>query len=296
MSLLPPTPPRASVNPAPPQPAFSSLSFVAGLVSGAAGQAVGHPLDTLKVHAQAAQSASQLHFRGLWRGAAVPIATTGAINALALGVFENVRRTLWPHKDATPLACLGAAGSACGLTVSFITCPLSRVKVLQQLTGVGFIDGARHCLESRTLFRAYPTAALWEGTRGSYMVLYSLMKQKLHPQGHTSASGDSLPLWARVAAGGGANVVNIALWYPLNTVLHVQQSELPTRMRLDRKACAITEEGRHMVEVGRALLNEGGLTRLYRGLGYALVRAGPVAAVIMPCFELLLPWLEKVLQ
>lgn len=159
---------------APPVPAvhrnFSSLSFVAGLISGAAGQAVGHPLDTLKVHAQAAKSAEHLHLVSLWRGAAAPIATVGAVNSLALGIFENVRRMLWPHDGPTPLPCLAAAGSMCGLSVSLITCPLSRVKVIQQLTGgVSFVDAVKHCLESRTLYRAYPTAALWECTRGSYV-------------------------------------------------------------------------------------------------------------------------------
>lgn len=46
----------------------------------------------------------------------------------------------------------------------------------------------------------------------------------------------------------------------------------------------------------RALLSEGGLSRLYRGIGYAVLRAGPVAAVIMPCFELVLPRLEELLS
>ena len=51
--------------------------------------------------------------------------------------------------------------------------------------------------------------------------------------------------------------------------------------------------GRHAAATARALLAEGGLPRLYRGIGYALLRAGPVAAVIMPSFELVLPRLER---
>ena len=128
--------------------------------------------------------------------------TVGGINSLALGVFENVRRALWPHESPTPLPVLAAAGTSCGLAVSVVTCPLSRVKILQQLTGARFFVGVRHCLESRTLFHAYPTAALWESTRGSYMVLYALLKRAQQPE----APDRALPLWSRLLAGGGANV------------------------------------------------------------------------------------------
>tara|TARA_B100000780_G_scaffold234697_1_gene175134 strand:+ start:662 stop:1156 length:495 start_codon:yes stop_codon:yes gene_type:complete len=86
--------------------------------------------------------------------------TVGAINSLALGVFENVRRALWPHESPTPLPVLAAAGTSCGLAVSVVTCPLSRVKILQQLTGTRFFVGVQRCLESRSLFRAYPTAVV----------------------------------------------------------------------------------------------------------------------------------------
>ena len=138
----------------------SSLSFVAGAISGAAGQAVGHPLDTLNIHAQAGRSTEHLRLWSLWRGASVPVMTVGSINSLALGVFENVRRALWPHESPTPLPVLAAAGTSCGLAVSVVTCPLSRVKILQQLTGARFFVGVQRCLESRSLFRAYPTAAV----------------------------------------------------------------------------------------------------------------------------------------
>ena len=276
-----------------PPKSFSTLSFVAGAVSGAAGQAVGHPLDTLNIHAQAGRSAEHLSLRSLWRGAAVPVATVGGINSLALGVFENVRRLLWPYESATPLPHLAAAGAVCGLCASSVTCPLSRVKILQQLTpDLSFVAGMRYCLQSGTVFRAYPTAALWESTRGSYMVIYALLKRAQQPPPSPNSRVDGeLPLWSRLIAGGGANVLNIGVWYPLNTVLHVQQSELPPD--LARKVGAPPAEPRGMLATARGLLSEDGVRRLYRGFGYAVLRAGPVAAVILPCFEVVLPRLEQ---
>ncbi len=44
---------------------------------------------------------------------------------------------------------------------------------------------------------------------------------------------------------------------------------------------------------GRALVAEGGIRRLYRGYGYTLLRAGPVAGIILPAFELLLDFFER---
>ena len=183
---------------------------MAGAISGAAGQAVGHPLDTLNIHAQAGRSAEHLRFWSLWRGASVPVMTVGGINSLALGVFENVRRALWPHESPTPLPVLAAAGTSCGLAVSVVTCPLSRVKVLQQLTGASFVVSARRCLKSHSLLRAYPTAALWESTRGSYMVLYALLKRTQQPE----VPDRVLPLWSRLLAGGGANARPLLIAVP----------------------------------------------------------------------------------
>ena len=268
------------------------------MVSGAAGQAIGHPLDTLKVHAQAAHTTESLRLPALWRGAMVPMATAGSIQSLALGVFENVRRRLWPHEHLpTPLPALALSGSLCGLTVSLLTCPLSRIKVLQQLTGKDAVTVVRALRGSRTLFRAFPTAALWEGTRGSYMVIYAVLKRRLHGPAAAHDGGTTappLPLWARMLAGGGANVLNFGLWYPLNTVLHVQQAELPSTLEANPTAkSSAAPASRGIAGTGQALLAEGGVARLYRGFGYAMLRAGPVAAAIMPCFELLLPWMER---
>lgn len=273
----------------------SEAAFAAGLLSGAAGQFIGHPLDTLKVHAQAA-SAERLSLRSLWRGAAAPILTAGAIQSFALGIFENTRRTIWPHETPTPLTHLAAAGTTCGLCSSLITCPLSRVKVLQQLTGASFVHTTRGAVASGTLFRALPTAALWESTRGSYMVLYALLKRALSPSAPSSPSAAEppLPLWARIAAGGGANVLNMGFWYPLNTVLNVQQSEVPAPLATASvQPAAASRAGSGLWATALSMLSDGGVARFYRGYSYTLIRAGPVAAAIMPTFEILLPWLER---
>jgi hypothetical protein len=40
-------------------------------------------------------------------------------------------------------------------------------------------------------------------------------------------------------------------------------------------------------------VREGGVQRLYRGWLLTILRAGPVAGIILPSFEIVLPWLER---
>ena len=66
-------------------------SFIAGCMAGAAGALVGHPLDTMKVHEQAASN-SKLSLGQLFRGLTGPVAASGAFLSIKLGIYENSRR------------------------------------------------------------------------------------------------------------------------------------------------------------------------------------------------------------
>ena len=93
------------------------------------------------------------------------------------------------------------------------------------------------------------------------MVLYGLLKRAQQPE----APERALPLWSRLLAGGGANVLNIAAWYPLNTVLHVQQSELPpglaTKLTTPTKLTAPTAAAAAVAAAGLAQRGSAALPR-----------------------------------
>mmetsp|Transcript_38433 Transcript_38433/g.127281 ORF Transcript_38433/g.127281 Transcript_38433/m.127281 type:complete len:289 (-) Transcript_38433:73-939(-) len=259
---------------------ISLHSFLAGSIAGAVGTLVGHPLDTLKVHAQAGRR-SPSSLRCLFRGVGTPLIGAGALQAANLGVYENVRRRL--SADRPPLLCHAAAGSVAGLCISPVTTLLSRVKVQQQLTGQSFVATARSIGSLASLFTGLAMTALFESTRGGYMLAYCLLKQALTPSG--SAKGEP-PLWARTAAGAGANVVTWCVVYPIDVVRNVQVAHAaahPAGQAPGWLACV------------RALLREDGPARLYRGYALTILRAGPVAGVILPTFEVVLPYLEAVL-
>ena len=157
---------------------------------------------------------------------------------------------------------------------------MSRIKVLQQLTGTPLLATARAAASGGTLSLGFRATAIWEFNRGPYLMIYTEMKRGLGGD----LDGQNLALWGRVLAGAGANVVIWMFWYLVETIRNVQQSALATR----------TAEAGHLglIESGRSLVATGGIKRLYRGYLPAVLRAGPVAGVVLPLFELSLGWLE----
>lgn len=270
------------------------LTFVAGSVAGAVGQLVGHPLDTIKVHAQTS-SVHALSLRMLCRGVAAPVATAGIVQSINLGLYENFRRQLASSRQlaSAPLLCHGLSGSAAGLAISLITCPLSRLKVAQQLTGAAFWPTARAAVIDGSLYAGWAPNAAFEASRGLYLVVYSLLKQSSRAwlaarPSKTACEPSPLPLWARSVAGAGANVVTWSIMYPVDVVRSVQQSAWPVAAGRNRRG-----GGRAgALCCARQLYAEGGLTRLYRGFWPTILRAGPVAGIILPLFELTLAQLE----
>jgi hypothetical protein len=167
---------------------FTPLSFAAGSIAGAIGQLIGHPLDTLKVFAQTNARPEALSLRVLYRGAAMPIATSGAVQALNLGIFENARRWISRARpDAGPLLRDGLAGSIAGLSISAFTCPLSRIKVLQQTAGTSTLATVRAAAASGTLYAGFGPTVAFEASRGLYMASYTWLKHALHTSAHDGA-------------------------------------------------------------------------------------------------------------
>mmetsp|Transcript_564 Transcript_564/g.1150 ORF Transcript_564/g.1150 Transcript_564/m.1150 type:complete len:398 (+) Transcript_564:252-1445(+) len=331
---------------------LTSMSFVAGCISGTIGTAVGFPLDSLKVRLQAQGAPPLTSILSLFRGIGIPVATAGVIQSLNLGLYENFRRSL--HQGAavsvtepTPLHLIGAAGSLAGVCIAPVTCPTQRIKIVQQLQGGQLLPTTLSLWREGTLFRGFGINLLFEATRGVYMITYVSMKRELarflddtpprhsaddcvsqtrrEAQLHTEASavsacgdcidprdctgnGDNcgasgvleartvaasiderpLPLWARVVAGAAANMVAWAIIYPLDVVKTVQQSAMPKG--------AGGRRDQSFLHCARELWLQGGIARFYKGVGYTLVRAGPVAGILLPLFDVSLAALERVAQ
>lgn len=275
------------------QPArdFSARSFAAGSIAGALGFFIGHPLDTMKVHSQL-NKPMPMSLRVLFAGCTAPVTTAGLMTSINLGVYENTRRQLTAaSRETPPLWCEGVAGTAGGLSIALFTSPINRIKVLQQLQadgGKGFWATFRAAHRGGTLYSGFGMTALFEASRGIYMIAYALLKTSLErweqqrQQQVDVVKHPRLPLWARSLAGAGANVIVWSVMYPVDLVRSLQQAA-PADVR-----------SKGPLELARSLVAEGGIKRLYRGYSATALRAGPVAGVVLPTFELVLPWLERI--
>lgn len=144
------------------------LGFASGLVAGVVGVVCGYPFDVVKTRRQVFGSQARLLEQGwsqppaqilrqLFRGIGPPLVTTGFVQTINFGVYDNVLRRLRMER-AAELQAAGAgpeavaralrpenaslrdyflAGMGGGVSISFITCPASLVKIQMQTTSAG---------------------------------------------------------------------------------------------------------------------------------------------------------------
>ena len=141
---------------------------------------------------------------------------------------------------------------------------VGRIKVQQQIDGKPFWQTLQKVASTRTLYAGYTMTLVFESSRGLYMVAYSVLKQSLahhlqtDAEAHSPSMVGSLPLWARTAAGAGANVLCWSIMYPVDVIRSVQMS------RSTSDAHAKSGFG-GAIDCARGLIREGGVARLYRG-------------------------------
>lgn len=297
---------------------FSPHSFLAGSIAGASGMLIGHPLDTIKTYAQVGRELP-VSLRSLFRGVGLQMVMAGSVQAANLGIYENVRRRLevdpghqlWPH---------AVAGTIGGLCIAPVTIPLGRVKVQQQLYGDTFAVTARSIRSTHSLYAGATMMSLFESSRGLYMLCYCILKEQLSQR----RPSEALPLWARTLAGAGANMITWGVMYPVTVVGTVQQAEAAATghsanaLTCVRRLCAEEGIGRLYRGYTLTIVRAGPvsaartygasqcacLARQCKHIHHPLhVTDGvvllsrvwhlQVAGVVLPCFEVVLPWLER---
>mmetsp|Transcript_51148 Transcript_51148/g.144074 ORF Transcript_51148/g.144074 Transcript_51148/m.144074 type:complete len:273 (-) Transcript_51148:431-1249(-) len=269
--------------------AVQQAAFASGCACGALGCLVGHPLDTLKVRAQAGKMMWAAPWK-LYRGIELPLVTAGLVNSLFYGVYESTRLQVGAL-DLPPFSAECIAGSVAGLACSAVSSPVSRVKVDQQVNGAPLLPTLRRVCAGGSLYRGFPVTVAFELTSGPYMLVYAVLKERLAVFTHSS-SGEDLPLWARVAAAMATDICWWSAFYPVDVVRNRQQAALGPGAAV-RRGAAQRAGAPSAARCARELIAEGGVARLYRGLPVALLRAGPVAAVTLPTFDVITPWISS---
>ena len=265
--------------------------FCAGILAGAAGVLVGHPFDTLKVKMQVARQAPSAAPRAafaaatprsasvmaLYRGIFPPLFSTGIVQSINFGIFENSRIWLQRHaagageaEDAAPpLWSTSAAATLSGAATSPLTAIVTKVKVIQQARGTATLDVLRN-LHNLRPFKHFPLHCTLESFgRGVYMTTYFGAKKLITTNGY-----DETELGWRVACGATSGIVAWTAIYPLDV--------LRSRLYSGSGAGGAGGGGGGMWSLLLSLHREGAL---FRGLGFTLVRAAPVAGVVLTMYD-----------
>eukprot|EP00562_Extubocellulus_spinifer_P009863 CAMPEP_0178507940 /NCGR_PEP_ID=MMETSP0696-20121128/20486_1 /TAXON_ID=265572 /ORGANISM="Extubocellulus spinifer, Strain CCMP396" /LENGTH=354 /DNA_ID=CAMNT_0020137459 /DNA_START=125 /DNA_END=1186 /DNA_ORIENTATION=+ len=238
--------------------------------------------------------APTLSIRSLYRGIACPMVTVGCIQALGFATYDSSRKTLKRCRGADSdgafidneegrLEDVALAAFASGALVSVVTAPLITIKIRQQLSGNGFWDVVRDTMNKpkglRNIYAGYSAHLGLEALgRATFFACYEGLKQEMLY--YQSDDSTTLALSQRMAAAAISGTISTSVLLPLDAI----------RTRIN--SCQVSPV--HGVPTVRQATNElwqsGGARSFFRGYGAALVRAGPVASLSMPAYDLALEW------
>lgn len=267
--------------------------------------------------------------RALYSGVSGPLVTVGVVQSLNFAVYDRTRQYLHQQRiqqqcqdDASPakansymtedsLSGVATAGFASGMTIACITAPLVMIKTNQQITGNSFRQALEQSLFRQGRLNLSAGAAgflphlIGESVgRSIYYFTYEGLKRswaaaKNNDSGNTINNKNnnnkelntSISLQERIACAAMSGITCWAAIFPVDAL----------RNRLYAAAAAVsqhTPSGEPMTTSSRQLLI-GTIRQMrqerafYRGFGVTVLRAGPVAAAVLPVYDLTLETLSS---
>ena len=254
---------------------------LASAAAGCASTALGHPLDCVKVRLQTGPPgvstwtmfSRMLVGEGLsafTRGIGAPLANAILMNSVMFVAFAECRKRLPDDAGGSLLA-----GALSGVVQATLSTPVDWAKIQAQLNGGKSSDlilRTAHRFPS-VLYTGHTMNLCREGIfTAIYLGMYSHIRRTVEATSGRQGGSD-LALVALTSATTGA--IAWVSCFPFDTIKSVQQSLPPTASPAKRsiRACAY------------ALLAEGGVGALYRGVGTSTIRAILVTCSRLVAYE-----------
>lgn len=260
--------------------------------------------------------------RALYSGVTGPLFTVGMVQSVNFATYDATRRFLYdkdnnnnnnrhlsdPGEYLThdSLQNVALSGSVGGMATAVLTAPLLMIKINQQITGNSFRRAVREIFvvvteSSKSTatswrfrpFRPYGSAfvphALSESIgRAIYVTTYEGLKRSLANSNSSSSnsSTSSLSLRERMACAAASGIVCWATFFPLDALRNRMYHAAAAKQGGATTATATNA----IVDTIRTMRNE---RAFYRGFSISILRAGPVAASVLPVYDLTLEWLSS---
>lgn len=262
--------------------------------------------------------------RALYSGVSGPLVTVGLVQSINFMTYDTTRRALYYHQtfffptssstkyqvpqqqahhpsssylDHDPLAHVAIAGFCAGTVLALVTAPLIGIKTHQQVHGTSFPTAARQIWMPRgtiSVRQAYvgivPHLVSETFGRALYYTTYEASKRSYTRYMRETQSPEFVLGWPeRMLFAGMAGVACWAAIFPFDALrsrmyYHATSPPATTTPHSIPHPHAVT-----MRNVARQMWQEGAL---YRGFGLTALRAGPVAAAVLPVYDYVLEQLS----
>jgi len=244
---------------------------------------------------------SRRSLRALYAGISGPLLTVGATQALMFSLYDTSRRMLYQmtaseddkqndymHNDS--LANVFCASTASGTIISVFTSPFQVVKTKQQIMVWSFKKALQDTPSVKSLFVGFRPHLFCEGLgRGVYFTTYELLKRTIvsrkQKSGDQSLNDMSITLSERALCAAVAGASCWAFIFPADVL----------RCRMYARAITSPSQQQGTWDSIQSIYRQGGnsIKPFYRGFWITVARAGPVAAAVLPCYDLVLEHLQQ---
>ncbi|KAI9458228.1 mitochondrial carrier [Boletus coccyginus] len=247
--------------------------LIAGSFGGAAQVLVGQPLDTIKTRAQIAprpmdilvQTMRKEGFFALYKGMASPLLGIAGVNSLLFAAYAASKRVISPFPDLN-IQEIALAGGMAGAINAILASPVEMFKVRMQ-GQYGSASDKRLRVVAREMWKE------WGFTRGIMRGYWVTVAREIPAYAGWVTSfefskrqfqgiyGQQLPVWALLASGSTGGIAYWLSCYPLDVI--------KSRVQL-RPTPPTSRPWTYVNEELRAVIFEGGLSGLFRGLSPSL--------------------------
>ena len=266
--------------------------------------------------------------RTLYAGVTGPLLTIGILQSLNFAIYDSVRREMYQRQLQSQngsndligrgqaddylhydnLFNVATASAIAGGVTSVLTSPMIIVKTKQQLMVWGFRKAIRETYSSgginglRNFYTGFGFHFFCDIVgRSVYMFSYEYLKRKMAQMkeskdqtttttsmlqySNNGVSTNNLTIPERMICAATAGMTCWAFIFPADVV----RSKLYAKSLSSQKSLT-TMDG---IQLARNMVKEQGIKSLYRGMGITVLRAGPVAAAVLPVYDSMLAWVSS---
>lgn len=250
-------------------------------------------------------------FFSLYAGIGPPMLTVGLVQSVNFFCYDALRRTMYYNgnsKDDTDNASsldylyndtiwnVVLSSAVTGSFLSIFTSPFQALKTQQQLNPTWSL---RHIIRQnwqklslmQILYVGYPAHFVCEVFgRATYLGSYEYIKRWFVAckENHTDLS-----LTERMICASSAGILSWSAVYPMDVVrtnMYALQARRISGSGSGTSEVQLPSSTKHTIN---QMYKSGGIRAFFRGYSLTIIRAGPVAAVVLPVYDVSLLWFHK---